>query len=235
MPYRLPNVSYPGVSGRKDYSKIRRVQPVTSMAYRRRNYNRSLRKLGKKLSVVIGEKKYFVNEVAPQNVLSTGQIASLTDVSQGDGDTQRDGDQLTMTSLQVNYFLSMPLVSLGDVTNYIRIIIFQYHPFASSVPGITDILLTADFRAPYAHDKRFDFNILADKTFVLTAQSATAPNSNAIKMNKFFIKTFKRRKIQFTAGGVNGTNKLYILYISDSTTTPHPSVSWYIKLNYKDN
>lgn len=198
---------------------------------------RNLRRLGDKLSVVMGEKKYFIDQVGQQSVISTGNIAaaSLVDVPQGTADTNRDGDQITLTSIQIKYYLQISFTTATELINYVRVIYFQYFPYiGGGAPAVTDILLTADFRAPYNHDKRFDFHILHDKTHMLTAQATGVPNDSSIRKEEFYLTKFKRRKVQFTAAGVNGSNKVWILYISDSGVIPHPLIQYYHKTNFKD-
>lgn len=168
--------------------------------------------------------KVYQNTTTVDN---TGYLLKLNEISQGDGDSNRNGDQVCIRSVQINFN-----AYLADTTNFVRFIAFQWYPSSSlAYPGIGDILVDSinyPFMSPYNHDKRFMFKILRDKLVKLDTDNPT-------QMVKFFIKGGFKRKIQFIeTSSVNYTNGIYILMVSDSSAATHPTVLYSGKLNYSD-
>lgn len=195
--------------------------------YNRNRFNKRshIRKAVRREIESYAEKMYFP---APSNlsVSSTPNVVSLSDVAQGDADTNRDGDQLSLTSIEFRGY-----IATGDTTNVLRFIIFQWYPNDSFYPPTaSDILLTAasGFISPYSHDGRFQFKILYDRSFSMSTNWQPY-----LTFHKYVTKGF-RRKIQYNAGGTTGVNKIYLLLVSDSSAAPHPTISYYSKLNYRD-
>lgn len=172
------------------------------------------------------EKKYFLQSTFSAAVSVTPDIGSISDVPQATTDEGRIGDQLTLRSIEVR--LS---AITSDTTNLMRFIVFQWYPNTTPVADdvlIPNAVLTSNqVYAPYNHDKRFMFRILYDRTMQLdTYNPAFATN--------FMIKKFPRSKIQYQLGGTTGQNKIYVLKVSDSTVTTHPTMNTVYKLNYSD-
>lgn len=205
---------------------IRRRRPVR---YRRYGGGKRLVKTIRRVINRQAEKKYF-DYSANTTVSNSGYLLKLSEVPQGDSDVSRDGDQLTIRSLQFN---TETLVGVNETggTNKVRIIIFQWFPnTAAGYPTLNNLLLdvTSPFLSPYAHDYRFNFRILADRT-------ASVDDGDPSRMMKFFIRRFARRKIQYVgASATSYTNGLFAYLVSDSGAIPHPTVYWSGKLNYSD-
>lgn len=184
---------------------------------------RSKRNL-KRALVTLGEKKYFLT----QNTISQGDVSTVTsisDVLQGDTDTTRDGDQLTVRSVEIDW-----IWAAADAYNITRVIIFQWFP--SGAPTAGDILLlsvTLPYISPYNHDQRFKYKILMDVREVVS----TLSGNYAVVRRKYLLGGY-RRKIQYEAAGTTGVNKLYILTVSDSSLAVHPGVTYVAKLNFSD-
>lgn len=185
---------------------------------------RSKRNL-KRAMVTFGEKKYFIS----QNVILQGDVAtigSLSDVPQASTDTSRNGDQITVRSIELDW-----IWSAADSFNIVRTIVFQWFP--SGTPTASDLLILSvslPYISPYNHDQRFKYKILMD---VMNSVSTTS-GQYAIVKRKYILGGFKR-KIQYDAGGTNGTNKIYILTVSDSGVVINPTVNYIAKLNFSDN
>lgn len=186
-------------------------------------FTRKVRKVLNKSS----EKKYL-NYVNSSTVDNTGAlILKLSEVSQGDTDTTRDGDQMTIRSLQFNMSFA-----IADTTNYVRVIFFQWlQNTQMGLPTASNILLdvvTAPWLSPYSHDYRYNFRILGDHLIRLDSQVP-------LVYKKMFFKRFARRKVQYVgASSTAYTNGIFALVVSDSSAVPHPSVQWSGKLNFSD-
>lgn len=171
----------------------------------------------------IAEKK-FINGTNSAGIDFSGTVTSISDVAQGDTDNTRDGDNLYLTSLQLRWS-----VVLGDSTNLARIIVFQWKP--NSTPTTGDILITTGSTAAplsaYNHDTRQSYRILSDSLVALNA-------AETMKAGTSFVVNFPVKQIQYTGSGTTGTNKLYLLALSDSGASSHPTFTYYYKLNYRD-
>jgi len=168
---------------------------------------------------------------------SSGATYQLSIIAQGDTDTERDGDQLTLSSVNVR-----GRVHVGDTTNKVRIIFYQWRPV--STPIISDILTagvdgsTIDTFSLYNHDKRSQFKILSDKTYVL-AGFGTSASPHGPATEKYFTLTFNKKlikKLQYTNGSATvGSNQVWYLAISDSAATPNPLLSMKVRFNFYDD
>jgi hypothetical protein len=215
-------ISFPAkkASQRAKIEIIRQPQPSLS------NVQRSEIK---KLISAQQEHKFFEIRNA-FGVTYAGTVTSLSDVPQGDTDSTRDADTLMPTSLVMRFGMTV-----GDTTNFFRVIIFRWHS-ALSVPTVVQVLQNASSStggvySDFNHDLRSNFQVLFDKTFTL---GTTAVTSNQVV---FFNKTLKmaRKPIQYTSGSTSGSDKIYFLAISDSAAIPNPTWNYAFRLNFTDS
>lgn len=182
----------------------------------------------KRNMLTLGEKKYFTASISTLSVTDTAAIFDLCNIAQGGGDSERNGDQLTLRSFEMRYDVVFPLVT-PDGTNLLRVIVFQWHP--NSTPTAATLLIssvTQPWNSPYAHDSRFQFKILYDKTVKISL------NGPAVASERCFIKSINKRKVQYNSGGNVGTEKLYLLVVSNSAAVGHPIFDCVYKTNYSD-
>lgn len=197
--------------------------------YARKNYARKRKPskafTRKVLKVVrkVQEKKYwpFLNSTT---ISLVGSLLDVSGVTQGDTDVTRDGDQLTVKSMIINFSNTV-----ADGSNYLRFIAFQWYP--ATTPTSADVILdtTQPIISPYAHDTRYQYRILQDKLCYVDTD-----DPNRLCMMKV-TRGFKTRTIQYIGGGTTGTNKIYVFVFSDSGAAPHPAVAWSGKLNFVDS
>lgn len=173
------------------------------------------------------EKKYLkYGPAASIGVPSTGALLSMVDVTQGNGDTQRIGDSLYVRSLEFNFNLAN-----GDSTNFLRCILFQWKPNINGNPAVGDLLLDSSdpINSPYNHDKRYQFKVIYDKTYLVDAVQAPVKH-----ISWMFTRGFSR-KVQYVGGAsTEGSNRLFIYIFSDSSAIPHPTLAYTGKLSYSD-
>lgn len=164
------------------------------------------------------------------NSISVSTTATLTDLSvitQGDTDTSRDGDELRATTISMRYY-----VAGYDDTNFVRIILFQWHP--DTTPIVADILnavVTAGFLANYEVDRAENYKIMYDRTHAVVANYSGQQNTSNFVYKKLRI---PRPKMKFYNATAVGTNKIWMLTISDSSVAAHPGVAINTKLNFYD-
>lgn len=176
------------------------------------------------------EKKHKDTSISVSNASTFNQYLNLTAITQGDSDTTRDGDRVTIDSIQLRFKLQCI-----DSTNVQRLVLVQWHEdtvlanaalstilqYSSSIPN--------DIYSPYQIDKNSKFKVLWDRTFtqVLTQES------DQISVNVFINKGFKK-EIQFTNAASSGVGHIFLLYVSDSTVTAHPTIQGWARVRYYD-
>lgn len=225
------------------------------MPYRKRNFRRKYyRRKGKKLSPgqrravksIINksrELKYFPYSLIGVSVTSTGALTGVPfDVPQGDTDNSRDGDQFDLAG---NISFRFQLLA-GDTTNLVRIFFFQWKALSTSapLPALSDILLNGpsgsiDVWSQYNHDTRKAYKILWDRTYNMVGNgtSGTFPGTTTSQIYKSVKVPLRkaRRKVQLRGGGGQGTNRIFMVYLSDSGAATHPTLSYSTKLFFYDS
>jgi len=232
--------------------------PYKRRGYRpRRRYNRR-RKLNKRQAIQVKriinvnrELKYLaINSAGAFNVTTTPQIdGSFFDIPQGTTDVTRVGDRINWCG-KVRFRLQVfnALGVSADNYNTQRWILVQYHPASTSAPTpvVTDILLTGpsgavDVHSQYNHDKRQDYKVLFDRTFTTVgsfnyAITADAPGTAVTHRYMSYNISLKkaRKQVQYQGGGLQATNRLFWIYMSDSSATPHPTAIVSTKVFFRD-
>lgn len=180
----------------------------------------------------------YLNIIQPQlGVSTTAAIGQLMNISQGDLDNERNGDKIRLTGkLYMRFF-----VDGSDIYNFVRFIVFQWHPMNSAHPTAGDILLngsssSVDYTSHYNHDKRTQFSIIFDKTFKTVGDGASgSPYQDSFRQSLMRVLRIPRKNIFYnTTSSTIGTNQLYYLAVSDSTTINHPGIFWTMKLPFTD-
>lgn len=193
----------------------------------------------KKIIQSQAELKYFTFFQAPTGISNAGSLVGTPfDVPNGTTDQERVGDSITLTGL-LDFRYSM--VAL-DTSNVVRVIIFQWRAqsYASPLaPTVTDILFTSNYLSHYNHDQRKNYNILYDKMHQLNGNGSSASypltNNGIITVHKRVSLKRAAKKIHYIGGGLQGQNRLFILFISDSSALSHPSVSYVTHFTYYDS
>lgn len=220
------------------------------MKYRRGRYSKRSRKLNVKQKVQVKriinrsrELKYFPYSILGVSLTTTPAITGVPfDISQGDGDNNRDGDQYDLAG---SISLKFQLLA-GDTTNLVRMFVFQWKAlsYATPVPVIGDVLLNGPSGSPdiwsqYNHDTRFSYTILWDRTYSLVGNgtSGTFPGTTSTQIYRTVRISLRRarKKVQLRGGGGQGTNRLFIVYMSDSGAATHPQLSYTTKTFYYDS
>lgn len=190
----------------------------------------------KKVTMSIAEKKYNpAPSAGPQTITDTATITCLTDITQGNSDTSRVGDTLTVKSIQWRFWCAANSAGGGQVA---RFMIVQWYPevanSSSSPFSVLDILQpSADTEdlviAPYFHDGRNQFRVLADRTIPIPVADVTS------KIYKGIITSGLRRNVNYYAGSsTNGNNQIFLIKLSNKSTNS-PTMSNWIQVNFIDS
>lgn len=160
----------------------------------------------KKIIRGVSETKRKIGHITGQFAYNTNPHFSLTDIGIGTSDVARIGDQATPTHLKVNMVLDYA------VDTFVRVVIYRWKP-----DSVTYTQSNVDlFEYPtyvtsgYFWDKKQQFSIIHDKTYHMTPN-----NNNAGKKMITISKKLKQPRIQFTSGGIQGTNKIYMAVFTD--------------------
>lgn len=211
------------------------------MPYNKKVMQKHGRRPGSKLSVV--QKKQVkrlitgvqeikaIDSTVSGSPSDTGVISRVLTPAQGDGLSQRSGDQIILKALQFR------LSIIGaDNTNKVRIIIFRWsqdNSIGANVPTVNGVLQNIDVMSFYNYTsyKNDRMTILYDRTVSTTFTDA----NQVVVLHTLYGKKLGRKVLEFNAASTLGTNQIYMLLISDSVAISHPTVTGYMQLRYTDS
>lgn len=209
------------VAGR--YAKSR-AQPVkVAISKPVPGLNPIQKKQVKRLAERKEELKYFLTNQALADISNAGTILDLTLVPQGQTDTTRVGDQLTLCgTLELRGTLQSQVNTVTSQRSLCRTIIFQWK--SNTVPVVADILLVGpsgatDVYSHYNHDQRQMYTVLHDSIHKLVGNGAAGlawnPDVHKILYIKVPLYGKKGAKtLQYAGATTAGTNHVYSLFIS---------------------
>lgn len=209
-----------------------RAHRKSDSRFLKRPFTPSQRKSVKRMINFGRELKYFVAFETAVSISTTATVDDLFEPAIGDTDITRDGDQVTLRGIVLRFTLTG-----GDLTNIIRIICFQWRAdSALQAPNAGNIIIsTGDINSPLNHDQRTNYRILYDKRFT-TCGTTAAPTEATIRLGmvKQSAKNWAKT-VYFDSGGLQGRNKIYILYLSDSAAITHPTISYRSLIEFNDS
>lgn len=194
------------------------------------------------------ELKYFVANSAASQINSTASVTGVPfDISVGTGDSARIGDSIMWCgTIEINLQIVCAQGATGDTYNNLRFMVLQWHgeSRATPFPTVADILINgptgaADIYSTYNHDNRYQITVLYDKVFRVVGNGNTATNPPMANVTTgvvpIRIPTKRARKhVQYVGGGLQGTNRLFILTVSDSALATHPTLAYTCKSFFRD-
>lgn len=180
------------------------------------------------------ETKYFDSSLSDFATSYSGWIQPLCNVPQGTTDRSRVGDQLVMRALMLRMHIVM---NTGDVTNSVRVIVFQWHPSVALAVPTLSLVLSATYlgttnapNAPYTFDYRTNCTILFDRKLVFSNTGDLIKSIN----QKISLKWAKKKCQYVDASATSVSDQLYLAAVSDSSTATHPLVSSVARLFFDD-
>lgn len=185
--------------------------------------------------------RFFTAGAAPTLATAT-VLASITDIAQGNTDSNRDADSLTMTRLHLKYNWSS-IVTNTNAEILWRFFIIQWYPdTANLAPTATQLFLNDPVlsaispRSFWSHDhltrKEPQFRVLYDKLWHPNGPGTLAFNPTMGGVVDTTVNIQRARKeIQFSSGSTDGMGKLFVGVIS-STSTTVPTITYNTLLEY---
>lgn len=175
------------------------------------------------------EKKYIdLFSGGPLSVTTTASFALLNGITQGTTSTNRVGNEIRVIGIDMRYQWIC-----GDATQICRFIIVQDKQCNTAIFNPGDLLNTGtDPLSPLNEDFLKRFHILYDKS-VGNMSGTLGPNCHLV------VKRIRPKLNCYYTGSGNTisnikTNSIYVFTISDSTGVPNPTISYAIRLWYKD-
>lgn len=148
---------------------------------------------------------------------ATWTAVDLSAMPQGDGDSQRVGDDIRMKKLLLRFRVTHNSTNGGGA---LRIVVVQWRPntlndtFDSSKIFQTD----DDVDSFPLWDNRHAYKILYDKSVATPNQ---VDNLKTILINKTLVgRKLGNKKISFNDGATTGSNKIHLLFIASNATNP---------------
>lgn len=192
--------------------------------YYRRQYNKRKRQIAKAQKQ---EYKFLdTSLILPMNVVAvcstSGQTGNMHIIAQGDGDNDREGRQIVITSIQLRGTVTLVPAANPTATDVAFLAVILDTQANGSNPAITDVFttnsmddnminLTNDFR--FKIIKKFSWNL-----------TSTAGVSGAYNNITKFHKWYKKCAYTITYNGANGTvaqtlqNNIFLAFGSTNTT-----------------
>ena len=206
---------------------------------RRRRGRGKLTKLQRKTVRVIAQDVADRNQEFKRHTLSStssgvdysGTLTDLSAISTGDTATTRDGEKVIYRRFRFRFAIRP---SATDGTNLVRVIVFRWLPDSNShAPTTSDILLNVgSAETPMSVKQpqfRTQYKVYYDKLFSVDTQS----NTQKWRMVNLYKKLGVQKSV-YQSTGTAGTSKLYMLAVSDSAATSHPTMNYYGELRFTD-
>lgn len=178
------------------------------------------------------ESKHFdvPNALVPFSISTVPAIQGLNAITTGTGANARVGDEVRPKGLQIRFRWD-----LGDATQLCRMLLVVFKDQTTTPPVLSDVLEAAgaieNLYSPYKINGSKKYRVLHDQLL-----SATAVTSE----NQYSLVTIGPKMLGKSAKWTDGTGTnhksggVYLMLMSDSSATPHPSFSFYSRYRYVD-
>lgn len=197
---------------------------------------KSTRKYVRKALDEDGEDKHFQINQSSVTISNTPTVVYLSEVTQSAGAAQSDetriGDEIKPKSLEIRGFM---FPSSANNPEIVRLMVVRWKPIssnASSPVTLGDILhdatATDAIKSPHNHDKRKNYDVLADRTLVLDSAAKQAYTPFVVKLG-----AKKMKKLFFQSGGITANNHL-VCIITGIRSTDLSTYHFMSRLIYKD-
>jgi len=164
--------------------------------------------------------KFFTSIINLAAVTATGTITDFSVAPQGIVQGDRTGDRIFPLRLCLRWSLSTP-----DVSNVTRLILFRFKP--NSVPTMAGVLDNGvgGVPGPYSQlsfQNRENIDVLWDSGLIISVSDAVSWSGN---QGGTIEKDCHHRPITFNPTLTTGSDKIYLLTVSDSVAAPDPALS----------
>lgn len=207
-------------------SRLRTVQKMTGIKrrYARTRLEARINNLESRLA---SEVRYYDSNVAPTAIDNTGTFnALLNSVSQGDGETNRQGEHVKSKNLIINY--TAKINASATNTTMSMAIILDKKPEVGSAPWTT-VYASAVPQSLFNKDNGDRFVVLKHVQIGLNNAGRNAINGQLyIPLTNIPVEWNSATGTDFS------TNRLAMIAISDEATNT-PTLSVYSRYNFYDN
>jgi hypothetical protein len=166
--------------------------------------------------------------------LTTGTVTDVFPPAQSLALNGRTGDVVYLKDIYLLYVCS---AANADTFSTMRVILFQWKVnSALAVPNAGNILQSAATSGIVSFlDWNFadQFTILYDRIHSF-AGLATAPTSSTNQNSSIKVQKNFQKRVNFTLGATSGSEKIYLLTISDSAIAPSPSIVGNCRITYSE-
>lgn len=189
--------------------------------YRRRGYQ-STRILSKRITGLARsmrpEMKFHDVTATDSDIYDTATVVNLTDISQGDSYTMRDGREITIKSIQFKGMIQQDTDTAG-VTNLYRIILLIDRETDGTAPTWLNVYNSENVwsirDADVSGVNTYRFKVIFDK--VVSTKLDADGTSNEKRLIKFYKKL--NLKCSWRAQGTDPKNGIYLMFLGTSATT----------------
>lgn len=196
------------------------------------------------------ETKYAILDSNSTSLVSTGTIVDLSTIGQGVTRDDRVGDRLKLKKLYWRIKIvasSGGLLVSADAFDTVRVILFRWwDDTAVNLPLLGNILKQGasglDYTlASYNKDDKEQYTILSDNVYVV--YNTTVYNGSALAVEPgpghvaSVVKTLDPRgdaHVYYNNNANTGVGHVFVLLVSDSAFTPHPTCAYALQLEYTD-
>ncbi len=183
---------------------------------------------------IIGAELKFRIENQRDNIVNTAtpRVIRLTNVPQGDGNDEREGNRITPVNLHGHVTLVGDPAGGGDDTTDVRVAIFRWNEdFNVNPPDETALMqAVAELGGPYNINNRGQFKILWSRYFTLVNNE---DNPSFRRTLRFYVK-LSSPKVLYDAG--NGKKfQLFMLILATSASVTHPVFTLNNTFRYTDS
>lgn len=192
------------------------------------------------------ELKFFTGSTGEYGISTSGSITRMTGVNQGVIQSNRTGDLINPTDLELRYTFTSGatgVITGADEFNVMRILLFRWHMDDTSDPPTLARLIAGSTNktlAPYNREYDEQYTILYDA--VHCVYNTPVWNGSAVSLQRGYGSAVSvappriplKGSIHFALSGNTGVGHIYCLMVSDSTYSPSPTGEAVIGLRYTD-
>lgn len=181
----------------------------------------------KGIRALINAEKHFTDFSSTAVLPAAGGVlVAYHQIAQGDGNGQRTGNSILVNNVQFRCYVAKDPSATNSLCRVM--LVHDKQQIADTLPGVTDILASANPLAPLNRSNLGRFTVLQSKTFSLTSSMSSRKFS--------LFKKFKQHHIRYNGTTVNDVQKggLYVIMVSNEATY-RPTYDFQATTAYYDN
>lgn len=194
---------------RKNY-KRRKVAPLSKRQYA------AVARVANKQLYKNAELKVYDGVNSSFTIRTTANVQKINPPPQGDGSSDRDGDQIYIKSFALNATVSPD----SSQNMQARILLVQWLENDSTAPVVGDVLAQTGsaqqmLNSFYVTNPQKQFKVLDDRLFFWDTNNTSTDRPYRVRVKA---KDLAIRKPDFDAAAITGRGNLYFILIGDSAT-----------------